>query len=428
MRLALAHPGVGQFVQQTARALLEADMLSAYWTTFADQPDALWRGLLVKLARVGGLNLDGELRRRAITQIPRGLVNVDPAWEIGRSILTKLKIDSRLLDAVWQHEILRFDAGVARKALTNAEGVYSYNGCALASFSEAAKRQMPRVYEVSVPEEGFAQRIFQSEMEKFPELDDGKAPFFWFLEPRVEWTERACSEWGLADVIIVNSTFTRDSYAAAGFNVQKVRIVPLGAPEVGDCAIEGDRSRHEPLRVMYAGNFSVLKGAHYILSAWRSLSPKRSAVLEIYGINTLPKNVMNNLPDSICISPTIPQERLFERYRAADVLVFPTLCDGFGLVVTEALAHGLPVITTARAGSSDLVLDGENGLIIPAGDANALANALEWCLIHRAELKAMRQSAWQTARRWQWRDFRQALTFNVAHGLRQAGYGGLVAN
>jgi glycosyltransferase involved in cell wall biosynthesis len=427
VKLALAHPGVGQFVQQTARALLEADMLSAYWTTFADQPDALWRSLLVRLARVGGLNLDGELRRRAITQIPRGLVKVDPAWEVGRSILSKLRPDSRLLHAVWLHEILSFDAGVARKALTDAEGIYSYNGCALASFRKAAMRQTPRVYEVSVAEEGFVEQVLQREMEKFPELDDSTAPFS-FLEPRVDWTERARSEWNLADVIIVNSTFTRNSYAAAGFNVHKVRIVPLGAPEVGDCAIEGDRSIHKPLRVMYAGNFSVLKGAHYLLSAWRSLSPKRSAILEIYGINTLPKNVMTDLPDSICISPTIPQERLFERYRAADVLVFPTLCDGFGLVVTEALAHGLPVITTARAGSSDLVIDGENGLIIPAGDANALANALEWCLIHRAELKAMRQSAWQTARRWQWRDFRQALAFNVAHGLRQAGYGGLVAN
>jgi glycosyltransferase involved in cell wall biosynthesis len=98
------------------------------------------------------------------------------------------------------------------------------------------------------------------------------------------------------------------------------------------------------------------------------------------------------------------------------------LCDGFGMVVTEAFAHGLPVITTTRAGASDLVRHGENGLIVPAGNARALAEALEWCLTHRIELRAMRRVALETAARWQWRDFRQALVCNVVDGLREAGY------
>jgi glycosyltransferase involved in cell wall biosynthesis len=132
---------------------------------------------------------------------------------------------------------------------------------------------------------------------------------------------------------------------------------------------------------------------------------------------------MRNLPGSIRAFSSIPRAELFERYYEADVLVFPTLCDGFGMVVTEAFAHGLPVITTTQAGAADLVRHMENGFIIPPGDAQSLAEALQWCLVHRLELKAMREAALDTAARWQWRDFRKALAHNVTHGLRQLGYG-----
>ena len=131
---------------------------------------------------------------------------------------------------------------------------------------------------------------------------------------------------------------------------------------------------------------------------------------------------MSNLPDSIRMSQTIPRSALAEQYRAADVLMFPTLCDGFGMVVTEAFAHGLPVITTKRAGAADVVRHGENGLIIPAGDASAIEEVLEWCLSHRVELEAMRLAALDTAKRMQWGDFRQVLAQHVIDGLRETGY------
>ena len=89
-----------------------------------------------------------------------------------------------------------------------------------------------------------------------------------------------------------------------------------------------------------------------------------------------PKGFCAVYPASIRFYSTIPHVELFKQYQKADVLVFPTLCDGFGMVVTEAFAHGLPVITTNRAGAADLVRHGENGLIVPAGDAGALAQAL----------------------------------------------------
>ena len=104
LRIALAHPGVGPFVQQTARALLEAGLLASYWTTFADQPEARWRRMLVRLASVVGANIDQELRRRTIEEVPPDLLRLAPRWELLRVLMTKMKADRRLVDAVWSME------------------------------------------------------------------------------------------------------------------------------------------------------------------------------------------------------------------------------------------------------------------------------------------------------------------------------------
>jgi glycosyltransferase involved in cell wall biosynthesis len=93
-------------------------------------------------------------------------------------------------------------------------------------------------------------------------------------------------------------------------------------------------------------------------------------------------------------------------YKEATLLVFPTLCDGFGMVVAEALAHGVPVITTPNAGAADLIVEGRNGFLVPPGETALLAERIGWCLDHADDLAAMREEAQATAGRWTWPDFR----------------------
>jgi glycosyltransferase involved in cell wall biosynthesis len=421
LKIVLAHPGVGPFVQQTARALLEADLLASYWTTFADQPKARWRRTLVQVASAVGLDIERELRRRAIEEVPSGFLKLAPYWEVLRSLLAKMKVDARLVDAVWEHGILKFDHRVAKGGLKDMGGIYGYEYSALASFQEAERRGLARIYEVPAPEHDFVENLIQREIKRFPELNNSRRAYF--LARQQRRTVRRRQEWDLADVVIVNSKFTRDTYDAAGLDVSRVRVIPLGAPQVHSGGAQGGGGLAEPLRAMWAGGFSVHKGAHYLLSAWRGFfAGGKAATLDIFGTIQLPDKLMHGLPSSVRVFSSVPRAELFMRYREADVLVFPTLCDGFGMVVTEAFAHGLPVVTTKRAGAAELVRHGENGLIIPAGDAGAITEALDWCLTHRIELKAMRRAALETAARWQWRDFRQALAGNVIDGLRQAGY------
>jgi glycosyltransferase involved in cell wall biosynthesis len=420
MKIVLASPNVAPHAQQAARALFEAGLLANYCTTFADLPEAGWRQTSAQLASLIGVDLDQEFRRRAVKEVPTDFLRRAPFWEIIRTILSKTRVDPRIVDLVWEREMLSFDHGVASRGLNYATGIYGYEYSTLASFQEAGRRGLGRIYDVPSPEHDFVENLIQHEIEQFPELDDGSRKYFLVRQGRR--TERRRQEWMLADIVIANSTFTRDSYAAAGLDVSKVRVVPPGAPQGRESGIGGGSTECEPLRVLWAGTFSIRKGAHYLLSAWKQIGSENAATLDVYGAVQLPDRLLRNLPDSIHFFSTISHTQLSHQYRKADIFVFPTLCDGFGMVVTEAFAHGLPVITTKRAGASDLVRHGENGLIIPAGNAQAIAEALDWCIRHRSRVKAMRRTAFETAASWSWSNYRLALSGHVVEGLKQVGF------
>ena len=198
-------------------------------------------------------------------------------------------------------------------------------------------------------------------------------------------------------------------------------MVPLGAPSpIAEVRVDPER-RTRPLEVIWAGSFSLRKGAHYLLKAWQLLNAGSAARLHVYGELVLPERLRTSAAEGIIFHGSVPQPLLFSAYELADVLVFPTLSDGFGMVVTEAMSHGLPVITTDRAGAADLVT-ADNGVIVPAADPQALAGALQWCLDNRDRLVEMRIHALETARRAQWSDFRKHLIGALDQGLRRAGY------
>jgi len=414
-RIALAHPGPAPFVQQVGRALYEAGMLLRFATTFVDRPDALWRNVLCRMADLTGQDLKRQLRRRAITEFPLEKVVSKPGAEILRTLASRWDKDGRLTDCIWEWAEKRFDQWVAGHALQNADVVYGYEHACLNTFQSAQRRGILRVYEVPAPHHAFVKDIFEQEFAKYPEL---RTPYYEHLHKHQEQrTARCMQEWELADLVIVNSELTRRSFASNGADIDKVRVLPLGAPPIRGIGKNGGTATSEPIRFLWAGTFSMRKGAHYVLQAWERLRPGRAARLDIVGAVRLPASMLQRVPESVQFFNSVPRDELFELYHRADALVFPTLCDGFGMVVTEALAQGLPVITTACAGASDLIKQHVNGLIIPSAEVDGLTTALDWCIDNRQALKSMRIAAIDTAAHWQWADFRQALVQNLVAGL-----------
>ncbi|HEX3728834.1 MAG TPA: glycosyltransferase family 4 protein [Opitutaceae bacterium] len=413
MSLLISHPSVAPFVQQAARAFLEAGQLDRFITSVRYDPASAAQRWACRTARACGFDLEAQLRRRAVTELPSEKVESHPWGEILRLASGRFDRSGRVTDAVWARTEPAFDRMVARRVRASHAAVYGFEYCSLATFERARALGVRTVYDMPAPEPRFVQGILDREIAGFPELH---TPYHRYTAAREEKRiGRRRAEWQAASLVIAASNFTRESFARAGLAVDRVRIVPYGAPEpaaISDATAGGSREP-EPLRLLWAGTFGVRKGAHYLIEAWRRGGLGRHARLRVFGSVGLPERVLQPAPEGVEFLGSIPRSRLMEEYRAADALIFPTLCDGFGMVASEAWSRGTPVITTDRAGAADLLRPGYNGLLIPAASADAIGGAIEWCLGHRRELRAMREAAHATAANWQWSDYRRALAQTV---------------
>jgi glycosyltransferase involved in cell wall biosynthesis len=417
MSVLISHPSVAPFVQQAARALFEAGELDRFITSVRYDPQSAAQRRLCALGRACGLPIEARLKRRIITEIPLSKVESHPWGEIARLLSGFFDRSGRLTDLVWERAEPAFDRLVARRVRADHDAVYGFEYSSLATFTRARELGVRVVYDMPAPEPRFVQKLLETEIDRLPELRTAYHRHTAAREERRIGRRRA--EWNSADLVIAASRFTRDSFAQADLDIAKVRVVPYGAPPAipREEAVNGGSRKDEQLRLIWAGTFSIRKGAHYLLDAWRQGGFGRHAQLKVFGSVTLPDRLLHPPPENVEFVGSLPRSSLMEHYRTSDALIFPTLCDGFGMVVTEAWSRGLPVITTNRAGAADLLQPRQNGLLIPAGDAAAIGGAIDWCLAHRNELHAMREASLATAAGWQWSDYRQSLTST----LRQAG-------
>jgi glycosyltransferase involved in cell wall biosynthesis len=194
---------------------------------------------------------------------------------------------------------------------------------------------------------------------------------------------------------------------------EKIVTVPLAyEAEVGRTRPVNAR---EPLSVLSLGNVTLGKGVQYLFEAARLLQGENVS-FTVAGPIGITADAVASAPSNVTFLGRVTRDRLSEVYGAADVFVFPTLSDGFGITQLEAMAHGLPVIATPRCG--EVVVDGYNGFIVPAADGHALADAILKLERDRALLAEMSRQALRRAG-----DFSlEAYRTRLYDGLRGAGF------
>ncbi|MCU1625043.1 MAG: hypothetical protein JWL79_3888 [Frankiales bacterium] len=418
MRCVFSYPGVMEHAQHAALALHEVDALDAYVASYVFRDTPTQAALLRALPGGLGERLGRQLRRRTMPNLPTELVHGHGGWEIVRTLADKAMHDPILTDKLWDFAAHRFDDMVARRYVPRSEAVVAVEYTALASFEQAKRLGRARILHLPSLDSRAFERLQAAERATWPELRKETDVYFDGMFDRRYARRRA--EIQLADVIIANSSLTKRSHVAAGASAEKVFVVPLAAPP--PVAQPSILPLNRPLMVIWAGAFTLGKGAHYLLEAWRGLRAGGAAQLEVYGHLGLPARLLEDLPHGVTFHGSVPRSQVLEVFEQADILVFPTLSDGFGAAATEALSRGVPVIISDQAGAADLIVHGENGLVIPAADAGAIAEALQWCLDNRTSLRDMRTAALATARSRQWPDYRRDVVAAMRRGLAAAGY------
>ena len=391
-----------QHVQNLALAFYQSRLLAEYHTGGVD----VWKSSWGRQARefVGRLYpaLNAKIARRQISTIPQILVTTDWRWEGCRLAGKYLGFGPMLEDWIWERSEYAIDDYCTRKIDRDECDVFmGVEFGALRALGRAKELGKAGIVAFLSPHHATRERWVDWEYERFPELLSRETKIL--LDKGRLRDARRDQEARTADVIHCASRFTRDSLVAAGLPLKKIIVAPLGCPLVSTAT---SAPAPGPVRFLYSGPASIRKGAHLLLDAWKKVRPSKAAELHFFGVVALPHRCLENLGGNVFFHGPVGSARIAEEYRSSSVLVFPTLCDGFGMVVAEAFANGLPVITTPNAGAADLVRENENGWLVTPGDVEALAARLEWCIDHSESLKDLREPARETARQWTWAHFR----------------------
>jgi len=213
-------------------------------------------------------------------------------------------------------------------------------------------------------------------------------------------------EYAEADWIMVSSTFVYQTMVAEGVPVAKLRQMHLGfAPE----HFYPGQKTDDVFRAIFVGALSLQKGLPYLLEGFRlaNLPPERSELLvvgepfpEVRAFLPKYKGLYRHLR-------FVPNNELARVYHTGSVFVLPSLQDGFGMVVYEAAACGLPIIISENVGAT--IRDGEDGFIVPIRNAEAIAEKLVYLYTHEAERARMGHAAREYVSQFTWERYQDEL-------------------
>ncbi len=218
----------------------------------------------------------------------------------------------------------------------------------------------------------------------------------WQPAPSHYWT-RWHQECLLADRIIVNSLWSSEALQQVGIPEHKIDIIPLAyqPPEQADDFVRtypAVFSKERPLRVLFLGQVILRKGLAALLEAAELLNHQP---IEFWLVGSQGISIPQASHGKLQWIGSVSRSATAMYYQQADVLLFPTLSDGFGLTQLEAQAWKMPIITSRFCG--EVVKNQVNGLILPEVSGQAIAQALDFCLNNPWQLEAFAQKSTDTS-------------------------------
>ena len=399
MKVLLHHPTGNANVRAAADGLLEADMLAGFCTSIATFPGT-------GLDYLSTLPPLSELKRRQFSSALRAATDTWPWRELGRMAATRAGLQQLIahetgpfcIDAVYHSLDQRVATQLGKTTRwRTATAVYGYEDGAADSFRRAKTLGLRCFYDLPIGYWRAARRLLAPEKDRWPEWAASLGSF----QDSEAKLARKDEELRLADRILVASSFTAATLRDFPGSLAPIEVIPYGFPTVaGNVPLTGYHAGR-PLKLLFVGGLSQRKGIADLFAVAAALGPR--VELTIVG-----HKATSNCPalDAALARhrwiPSLPHTDILRIMQAHDVLVFPSLFEGFGLVITEAMSQGTPVITTDRTVGPDLIEHGYNGWLIQAGSTPALKSAIEELLLHPESVIRVGQAARETARRRPW--------------------------
>jgi starch synthase len=355
----VAHP-VHQHAYETAVAAQSAGLLRCFVTGIYYTNRGLTGAILRRLPSELRSKAEGELLRRWHPELDADRVYTIARYHSLATTLRRIRENTGLhhsLDLeIWAHR--RFDEAVARllHRLRGVKIVHAFEGSGLATLRSAKHLGMTTVLDVPSMYEEYLHvlGITASQRDHV----------------------RVKAERELADVIFAPSDYAIDCLMEHGVSREKILKIPYGVDPVRFSPTIRSQGDVEPFRALFVGNIGLRKGVRYLLDAWRTLDLPNAELVLVGQPDDAGRQILREFEGCYHWSGQVPKYAVDQWFRKSDVFVLPSLADSWGLAVAEAMACGLPVITTSTTGAP--VRDGVDGFVVPPSDASALGDAIRF--------------------------------------------------
>ena len=411
-KILISHPTGNANVRGVLDGFYKAGILQSFHTCIA-----CFKGTWFYKLAVGPLK---EFRRREFSSFLRRYTHIYPGRELLRLLALKLHRHDWIkhetgyccIDKVYQG-LDRNVAQYMRKNRNNFDAIYTYEDCALLSFREAKKREILCLYDLPTGYWRSRRKLLDEEYLKNPEwatIIDG------FNDSNAKLL-RKDKELSLADRIYVASTFTKETLKSYPGILADIEVIPYGFPPV--CQYR----KYVPfagrkIKALYVGGLNQGKGLSYLFQSLNGLENRIE--LTVVGRGNIEQcQVLKTALSKVIYIPSLPHAEILKLMSNHDVFIFPSLFEGFGLVITEAMSQGTPVITTERTCGPDLITHGTDGWIVKAGSVESLRETLVKILDNPMVLQEAGRKAMETASKYPWSCYESKLSESIKHLLNE---------
>jgi glycosyltransferase involved in cell wall biosynthesis len=373
-------------------------LLSRYIRPYTNK-GRIWERAIASIPGAGDYYSRTFGRRRLPEGLPPAYVReaavaLDVAMALVHRFVGNVTWNRQLKEAL-MHARTQAIANAGARLLHDECAVVASGGCAEKTFRRMKTKTGLCILNYPLAHHRFTRKLLLEEAELEPAfagtLNSHDLPKW--LEERLD------EEIALADHILVGSSFVRESFVKEGIPAEKLEVIPYGT----------DTRLFEPVtskpqtdcfKLLFIGQIGQRKGISYLVRAYKQFrDPKTSLTLvgKIQGDGS----AFHPYGELFRHIDHVPHTYLRDIYQQADVFVFPTLVEGMPLVVLEAMASGLPIITTPN-GPSDIVRDGVDGFIVPIRDPDSILEKLEYLRANPGACAEMGVNARRRALEFTW--------------------------
>ena len=402
-KIIVAHPG-RQHSFRIAEALERHGLLYKYITTVYDSSNSIWMKLIKFFLK--GNNYERANNRKMNCIDDSKVIQFCELYGLIVLLIYRLNNGRRI--ARWFNKLvsISFQKKLLKYIIKNNIGVvisYDANSEVLFDILKLKAPNVIRIMDNAAPNRHYLHDIYSKYNRSAGEflITYKKYDYLFNNEVALKYKREIIK----ANLHIVASSFSKNALIYDGIDPQNIIIAQYG---INLSLFKNINNKSfNKIKILYVGEINQRKGIQEILNTAIELKNDHY-IIEFHlvggGVDNYPE-IFKKFKNYVIFHGSLYFEKLLNIYNECNIFVFPSLGDGYGLVILEALAAGLPVIASRNCGGPDIIQDGYNGFLIDAGSTKQLKEKILWCYNHKEELPRMSGNAMQSVSNMSWEHY-----------------------